>query len=284
MNDLKEKINKIPKNNFPLTQKIQHFNLDLFYTKGLGIQRETNSLISFKINEFILKYQHLFKSKTFVLDYVNDDISLITYYFLSSIVGVSKFKFFVYSPKKITLPNAKFIKEKEIKRIKDVIFISTIHPITQVSRKQLSYKKNITPLSGLLPAHLEQMANFRGLPITLSAAAQDFNDWTKFKNQIFNEDFDMKYKPNKIHLAYLTDDIAANQEILQNIQDEDCLIYYYWEGNNPEIKKQVKDFSNFVKKKSNIYGYANDVKEGFNVFEIAEQLNVKLFINGEELI
>lgn len=284
MNDLKEKINKIPKNNFPLIQKIQHFNLDLFYTKGLGIQRETNSLISFKINEFIFKYQHLFKSKTFILDYVNDDISLITYYFLSSIVGVSNFKFFVYSPKKITLPNAKFIKEKEIKRIKDVIFISTIHPITQVSRKQLSYKENITPLSGLLPAHLEQMANFRGLNITLPSVMQDFNDWIKFKNQIFNEDFDTKYRPNKIHLAYLTDDIAANQEILQNIQDEDCLIYYYWEGNNPETKKQVKDFSNFVKKKSNIYGYANDVKEGFNIFEIAKQLNVKLFINGEELI
>lgn len=283
--DLKEQIYNISKkSDISIYQKIQHFNLDLYYIKGIGIDRETNNLITYKINEFIFKYGNKFKSHTFILDYINDDISLMTYYFLSSISAISDFKFLVYSKKKVSLPeNTKFIKSREIKRLKNVLYISTIHPISQVVRRQLKYKENITPLRGFLPIHLGTMAAFRNMNILLPAAALKFDEWVKFKNQIFNEDFDMKYKSDKIYLVYLTNDIAANQKILQNAQNEDCIIYYYWEEDNAEILRQVKEFSNFVKKKSNIYGYANDVKEGFNVFEIAKELNVKLVVNGEEM-
>lgn len=295
---LKEEIYNISKKPIvPLTQKIQHYNLNLYYLNDKNIEKETNYLITHELNNFILNYGKYFKNYHFVLDYNDDKLSVINYYFLSSIAGISDLNFSIYpKPKKTKqyLPKKiKEIKAKDLKRLinkNEVIFISTFNPISQVSKSSIKYNKNIQvcPLKRFLPLHYNKMAEFYGLNELTSLSKTDiiFNSWCRLENQIFNEDYDMRYKPKEICLVYLSDDLKNNEKILQEVQDKDYLLYYYWEEdskNEYNIKKQLQSFGQFVKNKSNIFGYANSVNEGYNPFEIAKKLNVNLLLNGKEI-
>lgn len=279
-------------NNISLKQKIQHFNLDLYYPVHIGLERETNNIITKEINSFILSYGSKFKTHTFVFDYMDDFVSVVTYYFLAAIKGISDFKFKIYSKAKETrnyLPkDVEFIRVKEIKKLQKedkTIFISTLNLTEQVVNKKLNYSDFIVPFGKLLPCHFTTAATFYGIkmPSNFDSAATELNDWSKMKTKKIYKKFDLEYNRDRIYLVYLSDDLEKNQEILQEAQDQDCLLYYYWDGDNPNILRQVKEFSYFVKKKSNIFGYANEVKKGYNPVEIAKELGVKLIVNGGEV-
>jgi len=130
-----------------LTQKIKHYNLNMFYSCGYGYEAETNWRIQQVMNDFVQTYKDKFETHTFILDYKDDIISMIAYKLLKAISGVNPFNLVLYGKKKKTKEmlsdEQKIVGEFGLRKLAkkgNLVFISAFNPLYQVVNKVEIFK------------------------------------------------------------------------------------------------------------------------------------------------
>lgn len=130
-----------------LTQKIKHYNLNMFYSCGYSYEAETNWRIQQVMNDFVQTYKDKFETHTFILDYKDDIISMIAYKLLKAISGVNPFNLVLYGKKKKTKEmlsdEQKIVGEFGLRKLAkkgNLVFISAFNPLYQVVNKVEIFK------------------------------------------------------------------------------------------------------------------------------------------------
>ena len=267
--------------------KLLHFALNLNYRqKNITIENQTNQLINFIINDFVKQYKDYFNSKYVVLEFQEDDLSLIAYNILKAIQAVFPFQLLIYNKNKklkAYLKNEKKKKKKE-KRIgnfalqrllkKDkIIFISCYNPIYQVAKIEKTFKEFNCPYYKILekftPDDLKISFEFYNIPIPDSHFIYNrkSNGFADFCNGQLNDNFDYRVLSRhaqsieKIYIVKLTEDNEKDSELLNEVVDENYPVFY---ANETPILES--EFQYYLKNKSNICGYWN------KNFEIAKNI------------
>lgn len=259
--------------------KLKHweFNLD-YLPNDTTIENQTNKLINDKI-QFIVNYYLKNKNDTFILEYNDDLISVIAYNILSRIKVVEGFNFYIYGKVKKTKQyifkedKKQFIGNRKIKKLNTPIcYLSSFNLIYNVvSDNKYSNKiSKIKSLSTYAVTQIDFMKEFT--PLELFSAQQFYhigyiNDGMYIKNAnilsysnwlenpasiVLPPCLDRIVKPAELKLLYLDDDMKNNIKLLQDLQDYDNIIMYFYDENDEQITKLLNDFSKWVKYKSNI--------------------------------
>lgn len=259
--------------------KIIMYNLNLDYKiKELSLENQTNMLINRQMNEFVKLYSGD-TEKTFIIDYKDDLISLICYRIVKNIQTVSGIKFNLLLSGK-TRKTRKFIDKKE-KRIpsflvkskmkkSNVFLISPINPIYKVLNEKTVFKKfnckvwkpmeSFTPNEVLLSQvfyHIGYLKNehiFEKKKKEVEIFQELCDGQVPFEEEVSLLNLEKFTIYNKdISLVKLTNDDVVNERLLNEIEDFEGLIFYYWEK-RPEI---LTSFENFIKIKANVSEYFN---------------------------
>lgn len=272
--------------------KIAHYNLNLDYKNSHDIETQTNFLINNIMNDFvtILKTKDLNKVK-FVYEYNDDLLSLIGYHILLNIQSiVPEFNFKLYGKKKRTrkflIKKQKFCSSFELKRKKDDIFlISSFNPIYKVINQKYSYNKIVSLKYNLLnsftPQEIETAQLFYHIGYIKNdllckkfiKEREDFSAWIEKPTNEINENILNFYGydyPSKIILAWFDEDVNNNISIMQDLQDETGLVFYYF-NQKPEILFD-ETYSWLVKNKTNM---PNEAFLNINEYDIPKILKYK---------
>lgn len=272
--------------------KIAHYNLNLDYKNSHDIETQTNFLINNIMNDFveILRTKDLNKIK-FVYEYNDDLLSLIGYHILLNIQSiVPEFNFKLYGKKKRTrkflVKKQKFCSSFELKRKKDDIFlISSFNPIYKVINQKYSYNKIVSLKYNLLtsftPLEIETAQLFYHIGYIKNdllckkfiKEREDFSAWIDKPTNEINENILNFYGydyPSKIILAWFDEDVNNNISIMQDLQDETGLVFYYF-NQKPEILFD-ETYSWLVKNKTNI---PNEAFLNINEYDIPKILKYK---------
>lgn len=242
-----------------IENKLRHYNLNLDYSMSqMSLENQTNMLINFIINDFIKTYQNKFDTHIFVYEYNDDLLSLIGYKILQSIKAVcSNFTFVLYGKKKKTKKyldkKIKFqSKRKIIRNYETSIIISGFNPIYNVMNKEYKSKifsQSITayPLvKKFTPEEIYMAQVF--YHIGYIKEKEDYREINGRFSQSINNLVQSKISENVantaapaqgIILAWFDEDVNNNIKIMQDLQDFDGLIYYYFGNKLPPILQDV---------------------------------------------
>lgn len=255
------------------SQKIQMFNMGLEYPiKNFNLETYTNYLINQKMNEFVKEFEQD-SNKIFVLDYKDDLLSLICYRILKNLQTVSPFKFqlVLYGKSKNTKKDIQ--KEKKIcifrlnklLKNKNTIIIQPFNPLYQVAKTGISFKefdcKIWRPLEKFTPDQIKQTQIFYHLgyypkdkiQIDQNPIIQQFSRFCNGEKSLI--DFSEKEYYNKIALIKLTGKNEEDHIILNQVEDFDGLIFYFYNEEYPQLLDS--EFALFLKNKANVPGFSN---------------------------
>ena len=280
--------------------KLLHFALNLNYQqKNITTENQTNQLINFIMNDFVKQYKDYFNSKYVVLEFQEDDLSLIAYNILKAIQAIFPFQLLIYNKNKklkTFLKNEKKKKAKE-KRIynfalqrllkKDkIIFVSCYNPIYQVAKIEKTFKEFNCPYYRILekftPEELKIGFEFYNIPIPDSHFIYNrkVSGFSDFCDGQLNNSFDYRSLSRraqaieKIYIVKLTGNNEEDNELLNEVVDENYPVFY---ANETPILES--GFQYYLKNKSNICGYWNKNPEVAK--EIQKHFNCQIIFIGD---
>lgn len=288
--------------------KIKHYNLNLFYSRGVSPTAETNLLIQKIINNFINQCKTTFASKKiFILEYQDDLISLINYRMLYVCASIVDMKILLLGKHKKTkkqlVKKQKFVSTWKAKRLikkGKAVYISAFNPLYKVVPNDKIFNilgADMTPLESftyenLCEARLFYHIGYVKNDILDTKEAERFNEWCNNQNGTKENTWilraallnfiDIIYKEKDIHLIKLSDDLKLNEEILQSVQDLNGIFIYDINNSGKitdEIKQQLISFSYYLKNSSNTYGYLNDRKD-IDPYKFAEYTGGEVIVHG----
>lgn len=265
-----------------------------YHINKYSLENYTNYLINQKMNEFIRIFEKD-KDKYFILDYKDDLLSLICYRILKNIQQISPFKFKLYLYGKIK-NTKKYIVKKEKKiyflksKIKsnNTIIIQPFNPLYNVAKTNINFKDFDCPiwrpLEKFIPEQIKQTQVFYQIgyiqrdkiQIDTNPVIQQFNRFcNKDKNLI---DFSNNNYHNDIALVKLTGNNDEDTIILNQIEDFDGLIFYFYKDTYPQMLDS--EFSLFLKNKANIPDETN-INQSDMIIEIMRKYNSKPIYYGQ---
>lgn len=278
--------------------KLLHYELNCDYlVPGQDKTNHANTLASRTINNFMIKYNTLFNTHTFVLENNDDVFTLLHYVILCQIRGLTDFNFKILNkPKRLKHffnSQERYISEKYFKK-NDCILISSNNPLYKVENHLEKSKNRIDCKTiQLFPneptpdeVFILKMFYCLGLNDDVVKMNNDnvsnFNDWclqpfsndNYIDNRLF-EVIDSAVKPT-ISCIWLCGDNEQDSLCLQQVEKADTIAFYFYEGNVPLVLTD-KTFAYLVKRKTNIpsqdYGNLNNkelakefAENGFNVY------------------
>ena len=298
-----------------LTTKLQHHNLNMFYSVGFDINAECNWRIEQLINHFLIIYKDKLETHTFILEYQDDTISLICYRMLKAISAIAPINIIIYGKCKKTkklLPKeqkkiGRIRLKRRLKKNNNVIFICPYNPLYKVASKEfnsinLGYD-SWYPMESFTPDQLKTLRVFYHIDYIENDIIDDKiytknfqswcnnqltgatnNPWLEMKFPFINN----KYNYNGINVVNLTSSLETNKILLQVVENMDSIILY----NLPEVDSykqkeiidQLKQYSLFVKNHSNAYGYYNVINNGVHPSDYAEFLDCSInYINENDI-
>ena len=263
-----------------LIDKLIHYNLDLDYNYCDNIEQQTNILITYIINDFINKYEKDFNSKIFVYEFNDDFISLIGYTILLNIQSIkTNFNFKLSSKpkktKKFFKRKEKPIKKKELKEKNNKVLISSFNSIYEVIQRKENSKKIVDPdyylMGKFTPEELICCKKFYGIQdykgdfsmdtkflrfwtyLTLETDYRVSEDYILLRNLL---SFCGPLNNFKIKLVWLKNNIEDDCKLLQEYEQSDDILLYYFNGKTPLVLKDL-NYNLVVKKKTNRVGQNN---------------------------
>jgi hypothetical protein len=219
---------------------------------------------------FLLKIIQDNKEKIFVIDYKDDVLSLICYKLIKNLQSVCSFKFKIYlygktfNTKKDLVKKEKkifsFRLKKEIKN-DNVILISPYNPIYEVLKSNVQFNNFNCPIykpfQFFTVQQIEQTQIFYHIGYykkdllqinsnnTLLLEYKKFCEQSKSLIDFFNKNY-----YNDIILLKLTGNNEEDEVLLNQVEDYDGLIFYYYNNIYPQLLDS--NFSYFLKNKTNV--------------------------------
>ena len=273
--------------------KIEMFNLNLDYPIDyISIENQTNSLINKKMNEINYLIEKN-KDKIIVLDYKDDLISLICYRMLKNLQTFYAFPLVISGKRNRTKEYIK--KEKRIGNFKlnnllkkdQCIIIQPFNPIYKVTNTKVIFKDftclTIKPLETFIPEEIKAAQIFYHIgyikkdPIQLdNDIIKDFNNFCCYKDNKYCRAATPQFNAN-LDLVWLTGNIEEDCKILQEVENSDNLIFYFYDT---EIAPAAltSEFSLYVKNKANIPNKTN-----INNYRMLDELYEKYISNKNQM-
>lgn len=294
-----------------LKAKLEHYNLNMYYPCGFTLEAESNFYIQQKIKEFLNQYKDLTETHTFVLEYHDDILSLICYRMLKVISSFSSFNLVIYGKVKRTkemIKDVKKIHSIKLKRLikqNKIIYISPFNPLYKVAFSKDNFKKfNIPiwyPIQNFTPAQLEAIRLFYHIGYIKNDIIEDkivknnLQYWCE-NSQIcennawrdININLDNSPYKNDIIVLNLTSSIEKNKLLLQEIENTNSIVLYHLpedinKNTYDQIVMQLKQFSLYIKRHTNAYGYLNILNEmDITINDYQEFFNCNIIYEGEE--
>lgn len=274
--------------------KIEMFNLNLDYPiDNLSIENQTNLLINKKMNEINCLIEKN-KDKVIVLDYKDDLISLICYRMLKNVQSICNFPLFITGKRNRTKEYIK--KEKRIGKIKlnnflkknQCIIIQPFNPIYKVADIKVIFKEftcnTFYPVETFTPEEFKTAQIFYHIgyikkdPIQLNSnIIEDFNNFCCYKDNNFCKAAAPRIN-TKIDMVWLTGIIEKDCQILQEVENSENLVFYFYNKDIIYPIKLISEFSQYVQNKANIPNETNInnyimVDELFEKYITEEQFN-----------
>lgn len=289
-----------------LIAKLQHHNLNMFYSCGFEPNADCNWRIEQLINSFLYTYKDKLETHTFILEYQDDTISLICYRMLKAISAIEPINIILYGKCKKTkklLPKeqkkiGRIGLKRKLKKDNNIIFISSFNPLYKVASKEFN-STNLGydywyPMKSFTPDQLKILRVFYHIDYIKNDIIDDkiytknFQSWcdNQLTGAAGNPWLDMKfpfieekYNCKRIIVVNLTSSLATNKLLLQAVENTDAIVLYKMpEVDNykqKEINEQLKQYALFIKYHSNTYGY-------YNIITNEEQIsNYSTFLNCE---
>lgn len=253
--------------------KVAHYNLNLDYAlDSCNLENQTNLLINNILNDFVFNIlpKENIKNTLFVFEYNDDLLSLIGYHILLNIKVLNpEFDFKLYGKKKRTkkflAKKQKFCSNWELRgKRKQIFLISSFNPIYKVINQKFFSNKIVQPRYQLLAKftpeeimtaqvfyHIGYIKNDL-LNKKFIKEREDFSIWINKPKSKINENIAgiYGYYPKKVVVAWFDEDTENNIKLMQDLQDKDTLIFYYF-NKKPEVLFD-KLYGQLVKRKSNI--------------------------------
>lgn len=255
-----------------LTNKIEHFNLDLDYSNPLfnSLETQTNQIINSILNLYLIQFKD---KKKIILEYQDDLLSVITYRILKNICAINEFEIFIYGKKKKTKTyiekKDKNISLRKINKIikkekQDILYVSCFNPIYKVINSKKVFNvfqcDTYNPIANFTPdeIHMTQVFYHIGyIKDEINFTSSIIKDYSFFCDSIYNmsSDIDIFLSnflypiPNEINLIWLCGDEKIDEEELKEIQNTKGMNFYFYQE-EPSIFKSY--FSLYLSNKSNI--------------------------------
>lgn len=269
-----------------LNAKIQHHNLNMLYPVGFGTDAEANCRIEQKISEFANTYGKLAETHTFILEYHDDIISAICYRMLKVFSAITPINLVIYGKRRKTkdiVREAKRIgrfKFNKLKKKGNIVYISPFNPLYQVALADDTFKELDStisvwyPMKDFTPAQLQAIRLFYHIGYIKNDIIEDneatnrLQRWCEcssmYENRSWEDDnfcFDNS-SPEGLTVVYLTSSLEKNNILLREVENtDDIVLYKLPEGVDDEVHDQIitqlKQYSLFVKRHSNAFGYLN---------------------------
>ena len=261
-----------------LHNKLIHYNLNLDYSINqpqydsliVSTETQTNWLINNIINDFIKKFQKSFGKRVFVYEFNDDLPSVVGYIILLVIQSIHpEFTFKLYgkakNSKKSLTKETKFCSKRELKKNKNVVFITSINSIYKVEKREdfstilqtstiYNLVERFTPIElktaqifyhiGYIPSFYDKKENKNYLV--------KINKWLNKPEDKFLLDSNKYYaSPTTICLVWIGDNVENNIAALREVEQEDVMAFYFY--NEKEMPKILTDlsFHGLVKRTSN---------------------------------
>lgn len=268
---------------YNIESKLLHYSLNCDYTiPYFQKDLQTNTLITKVLNEFINNYSAYFKTHTFILENNDDLITLINYVILCQLRELTNdFSFkILYKPKRLKNNFGKqerYINSKFFKTNKDYFIISSNNPIYKVEKSlsksndaiqnKISLFNNEPTPDELFIIQLYYCLALGNTPINPNnlkiIGLQNWLDkpFNYLAPPDLNSVINNMEKP-LISYVFINGDNEKDIISLQEIEQEDTIALYYFNGENiPEILLD-KTFCFLIKRKTNIpcveYGNLNN--------------------------
>lgn len=255
-----------------IESKLIHYNLNLDYSNpNLKVDVQSNLLINKIMNDFCIHYGTLFKSDKIFVFYNEDSlISLIEYCILCNIRNITDFNFVIYNkPKRLKNrfnKTDKFISKRELKKNKNnIIMIKSQNPIyhlfDDIIKQSIIEYETISVFSvEPTPAELFCLQIFYGASYqdpyikSTNIYIEGLNNWAK---KPFSYTVPPAFKslantnPSISYCWLKQDNDEYNSKVLQEVEKEDTIAFYFYEGDVPKILKD-NTYNFLLKRKTNI--------------------------------
>lgn len=273
--NLKEKIKR----------KLMYHQFNLDYPQHLELKNQTNNLINFIMNDFLIHYEEDFKDKYVVYEYQDDIYSVVGYHILKHIQAIVPFNLLIFSKKFFNHYKIKeqFINEKKLKKLENkIIFVSAYNPIYKVLKNKKVFKKfdkQYNIIESFTPEEIIMVSLFYKINISKEDRKlfldTTFKQFRAFANGLVDS-IDkiniLSYDICHIIVVKLTGNFQKDKDKLDRIIKTDGLIFY--EVENPDCETFKSGFEFYLKNKANI---PDEKYFNINEFEIVENLKLNGF-------
>lgn len=249
-----------------------------------------NWIINKTMNSFIKKYENA-SDKLFILDYKDDLISVICYRMLKNLQSVSPFKFNIAIMGKTHKTKQFLQKEKKVykwrlkKYLKSnsCVIIQGFNPLYKVLNTNIVFNdfdcsiwrpvENYAPFvfeTAQVFYHIDYIPhdiifgpdNYEGM--------MSFSKWCRGIENFYYPCFEDYEKIYQIAMVKLTNNLDKDMKLLNEVEDFDGIIFYYYDGEMPALLKS--EYNLFLKNSCNMPGYNNinsrmglDISEDYKV-------------------
>lgn len=267
-------------------RKFLYFYLNLDYPQNIDLEIQTNNLINYIMNDFVLKFEDKFKEKYVVYEYQDDIFSIIGYHILKHIQAIVPFQLLIYGKKffKNYKFKEKYITKKKLAKLEQqdkVIFISSLNPIYKVVESKKVFRNfdiQYQIVRKLTIEEFKMISTFYNITIDKKSkellslkSVKQFSDFCNgIEGPIDNFAIPINVKtPKGIYVVNLTGDLETDNEKINEVIDKDYLIFYKTE--NVDIPILKTNFPYFLKNKAN-----TPSEKYFNINEDSLIENLKL--------
>lgn len=259
-----------------------YYSLNLDFPQHLDLQNQTNNLINFIMNDFVIKFEESFKNKYVVYEYQDDLYSIVGYHILKHIQAIVPFNLLIINKKLFYNYKLKetFINEKKLNKLKDkIIFVSAYNPIYKVFNNKKIFRKfdkQYNIIEHLTLEEVKMISLFYKINIhkTDRKLLQDESliQFNNFCNGTVDSIDKIGVPPRDVNLILvvrLSGNFEQDKEKLDKVVNTDGLIFYEVENEDCETFKSGFEF--YLKNKANIPD-----KKYFNINESQMVENFKL--------
>ena len=270
--DLKEKVQR----------KLMYHSLNLDFPQHLELENQTNNLINFIMNDFLVKNEEDLKNKYVIYEYQDDIYSLVGYYILKHIQAIFPFNLLIYGKKFFNKYKfkEKFIGERTLRKLTDkFIYVSAYNPIYKVFDNKKIFKKfdkQYNIIKNFTPEEIKMTSLFYKIELNKEDRKifqlEEVKQFTNFCNGVIDSIDKIDVPPRKVSwviVARLSGNFQEDKDKLDRIVNTDGLIFYEIENTDCETFKSGFEF--YLKNKANI---PDEKYFNINESEIVENLKI----------
>lgn len=268
-----------------IERKMLYHSLNLDFPQHLELKTQTNNLINFIMNDFLIYNEKYFKDNYIIYEYQDDIYSIVGYYILKHIQSLVPFNLIIYGKKFFNHYKFKeqFINEKKLEKLKDkMIFISAYNPIYKVLKNKKVFKKfdrQYNIVEHFTPEEIIMSAIFYGIKINEADQKlfkdKAFQQFRSFSNGLIDSIDKINLPPrelNRIIVVRLSGNFQEDKDKLDRIINTNDLIFY--EVEDPKCETIKSGFEFYLKNKANI---PDEKYFNINETEIVENLKLNGF-------